>query len=119
MQDDFNGKRRGGPERLRGFSKRPGSPGRLRGFCVRDAVLAVAALLVLSAFALGGAPAWWAARGVTDPARAANDFAPVNQGQLETQVYPSYRIYINGELKSTVDQAASPWPLFPNTDRCR
>jgi len=70
MQDDFNG-------------KRPGGPGRLRGFCVRDAVLAVAALLVLSAFALGGAPAWWAARGVTDPARAANDFAPVNQGQLK------------------------------------
>ena len=70
MQDDFNG-------------KRPGGPGWLRGFCVRDAVLAVAALLVLSAFALGGAPAWWAARGVTDPARAANDFAPVNQGQLK------------------------------------
>ena len=38
---------------------------------------------MLSAFALGGAPAWWAARGVTDPARAANDFAPVNQGQLK------------------------------------
>ncbi len=70
MQNGFNG-------------KRPGGPGWLRGFCVRDAVLAVAALLVLSAFALGGAPAWWAARGVTDPARAANDFAPVNQGQLK------------------------------------
>lgn len=45
--------------------------------------------------------------------------APFTQGQIKTQVYPSYRIYINGELKSTVDQAASPWALFPNTDRCR
>jgi len=41
------------------------------------------------------------------------------QGGIRTQVYPSYRIYINGELKSTEEQAASPWALFPNTDRCR
>ena len=43
--------------------------------------LLAAALLPL--LALAAAPSWWSQRGVLVPSATANDYAPVNQGQLE------------------------------------
>jgi hypothetical protein len=41
------------------------------------------------------------------------------QGRMNTQVYPTYWIYINGEKKGVQNQAPSPSALFPNTDKCQ
>jgi len=41
------------------------------------------------------------------------------QGRINTQVYPTYWIYINGQKKGTQNQAPNPSALFPNTDKCQ
>jgi hypothetical protein len=38
------------------------------------------------------------------------------QGRINTQVYPTYWIYINGKKKGVQNQATAPSALFPNTD---
>ena len=42
-----------------------------------------------------------------------------HQGGINTQVYPTYWIYINGEKKGVQNQAPNPSALFPNTDKCQ
>lgn len=41
------------------------------------------------------------------------------QGRINTQVYPTYWIYINGQRKGIQNQAPNPSALFPNTDKCQ
>ena len=45
----------------------------------------------------------------------------IHQGRINTQVYPTYWIYINGATMSGWKQQQAPQPsaLFPNTDRCQ
>src|SRR6266404_4256092 len=45
------------------------------------AAILIGAILPLLAFAT--APSWWNTRGVVDPLTTANDYAPINQGQLK------------------------------------
>jgi hypothetical protein len=41
------------------------------------------------------------------------------EGRINTQVYPTYLIYINGQKKGAQNQSPSPSALFPNTDKCQ
>jgi len=43
----------------------------------------------------------------------------VSEGRINTQVYPTYWIYLDGKRQREQNQAASPSALFPNTDRCQ
>jgi hypothetical protein len=41
------------------------------------------------------------------------------EGRINTQVYPTYHIYVNGLLQNIQEQASEPQALFPNLDRCQ
>jgi transglutaminase-like putative cysteine protease len=41
------------------------------------------------------------------------------EARINTQVYPTYRIYIDGVKVAEQPQASSPAALFPNTDQCQ
>jgi hypothetical protein len=41
------------------------------------------------------------------------------QARINTQVYPTYWIYVNGLKKGMQEQASTPMALFPNTDKCQ
>lgn len=42
-----------------------------------------------------------------------------SNGRINTQVYPTYWIYLNGKKTSVQNQAPTPSALFPNTDKCQ
>ncbi len=41
------------------------------------------------------------------------------EGRINTQVYPTYWIYINGQKRGVQNQAPNPSALFPNTDKAQ
>ena len=57
-------------------------------------------------------PSWWAARGVTDSTKQANDFAAVNQGQLKyiaTQAMQEMETHLPGGAGDAVATLTASW----------
>jgi len=87
----------------------------------RGALKGIASLATLAAslFVVGASlaapPDWWAAHGVIDSSRAANDFAAVNQGQLKCLAKGAYlemeANFADGGAGESLDSVIASWSI--------